>query len=609
MDVRQGRSEDSQSRERRNRATRFRALRHVGFRVEGLETRELLSGVIADVGTISPTSGAVGSIVPSSDGQVWFAQGSSSVSKLASNGTKVVVNLPSGNASQISDLVVDASGNSWYGRGNMVGKIAISGSSGTATEFSLSHATDKAGAETVGPDGNIWVAVTTTSGMALAKVDASGNVTEVPLSGVSQVKDLTTGPDGNLWFVDGQTIAKSTTTGQVTHYNLTSPTAGAAVDLSNAQLVAGAGDKLWFIGLGGISSITTSGAVHTYPTPSTSVTSLAFAPDGNLWFSFLPNSVTNSTLSSTPGAIVGRMTQVGQITLVNDRANGNGAAVSAIVATNDGHLWLNEGGAGLAQLSTSVLPAASNPIIRPTTAGYVATDQSGLYNGPLVSFAPNAPAGNSETYTAAIDWGDGLGSVGNVLKNNAGSFTVYGLHTYNFPVNTLKGVIVTITDSSGNTAKIFNTVLIKSTIAPVSASNSTSTSKPGTQPASTSTTSSTTPSTTGASTSPGTPLTAGSVKSAIMQVLQTGGTNAQAIAAGQQVALQLRANRLAGSSTPTSGTASSPTSTSLTGTATPAGTTTPGSHHARRGIHQVGSGAHPRGPAHRLGAGAHRHKA
>ena len=590
MDVRHGRFEDIQGRDRQVRATRFRALRYVARpRLEGLETRQLLAGAIADVGSVAAMLGGVNAIAPSSDGQVWFAQGSSSVSKLAADGSKIDVSLPSGNASAVAGLVLDASGNAWYTRGNMVGKITAGGASATANEFPLTNATDKAGADTLGPDGNIWVAVTTTSGMAIAMVDATGKVTEVPLGGVSQVNNLTTGPDGNLWFVDGNTIAKTTTTGQVTHFTLPKRADGVAIDLSNAQLVSGAGNKLWFLGLGGISSITTAGDVKTYPTPSKSITSLTFASDGNLWFSFLPSSVPNSSLAASPGAIVGRMTQDGQITLVNDRANGNGAAVVAIAATKDGNLWLDEGGQSLARVSTSVLPNASNPIIRPTTAGYVATDAVGGFNGPLVSFAPNTADTSSQVYKASIDWGDGLGSVGTVVKNVAGDYTVYGLHTYNFPPNTLKGATVTIQDGNGNTAKIFNTVKIKPPVATVPAP---------TPPATTTTT-------TGSTTTsqPGTPAPAGTVKEAILQVLKSGGSNAQALAAGEQLALQLKANRLAGIVPPTTTPAGTPNSTTLSGTATVTvkTQTAAASRHqamiaARAAARHKAMAAHPRGP-------------
>ena len=588
MDVRQGRWEDSQGRQGQRNTTRFRALRFAArCQVEGLESRQLLTGAIADVGTLSAAVGAVGAIAPSSDGQVWFSQGSSSVSKLAPDGSKIAVALPSGNAGTVADLVVDSSGNAWYSRGNMVGKVVTSGTSGTATEFPLSNSSDKAGAETIGPDGNVWVAVTTANGQAIAKVDPSGGVTEVPLCGVSHVNFLTAGPDGNLWFVDGNSIAKTTLSGQVTHYTLPNRADNAPIDLANAQLVAGAGNKLWFLGLGGISSITTDGVVKTYPTPSKSITSLAFAPDGNLWFTFLPSSVPNSSLAGTPGAVVGRMTQDGQITMVNDRANGNGAAITSIAATKDGNLWLGEGGTAIARLSASVLPAASNPIIRPTTAGYVSTDAAGYFNGPLVSFAPNTPDTASQVYKASIDWGDGIGSVGTVMKNVAGDYTVYGLHTYNFPANTLKGVIVTIQDAYGNSAKIFNTVKIKPVVPTAPATTPSGTTSTGTTP-------------TGTTSQPGTPQTAGSVKDAILQVLKSGGTNAQAIAAGEQFALQQRANRMAGVVPTTSNNTNPPNSTALVGTATPKSSTQAGRHRGivanRAAGHRAATSAHPRGP-------------
>jgi streptogramin lyase len=64
----------------------------------------------------------------------------------------------------------------------------------------------KPGYLTLGPDGNIWVAL---GNMKVARVTPQGDVTEFdPGPGIGAVVGITAGPDGNLWITGGGNVGK-----------------------------------------------------------------------------------------------------------------------------------------------------------------------------------------------------------------------------------------------------------------------------------------------------------------------------------------------------------------------------------------------------------------
>jgi virginiamycin B lyase len=60
---------------------------------------------------------------------------------------------------------------------------------------------------TLGPDGNVWVALSTDT-RPIAKVEPNGTVTEYAAPGIRRPFGITTGPDGLLWVTQGDGVAR-----------------------------------------------------------------------------------------------------------------------------------------------------------------------------------------------------------------------------------------------------------------------------------------------------------------------------------------------------------------------------------------------------------------
>lgn len=98
-----------------------------------------------------------------------------------------------------------------------------------------------------------------------------------------------------------------------------------------------------------------------------------------------------------------------------------------------------------------------------TVAGQNLTTQGKLtVSGPVATVY--APA--SDTSTAAIEWGDGSISTGQIVANSNGTFSVTGSHTYAQSSGFLTSVLVS--DSNGNAASAFGSV---TTASPTSSVN------------------------------------------------------------------------------------------------------------------------------------------
>src|SRR5205823_2936188 len=147
--------------------------------LEALEERVVLSGAISDLATLPP-SVQVGPMAVARDANLWFAEtgGSSgpALAKLSGSGAKTEVALPAADAGYtIGGVAADNAGNIWYTLAATpevaqvpgvaspmkmpAGKIGRVSTDGTVTEFPLPTQLEAPGSATIGPDGNLWVAV------------------------------------------------------------------------------------------------------------------------------------------------------------------------------------------------------------------------------------------------------------------------------------------------------------------------------------------------------------------------------------------------------------------------------------------------------------------
>jgi len=439
--------------------------------LEPLEGRALLSGMIADMATL-PALAAVGPMAVSRDGNLWTAEagrpGGPALAEVKYSGAKSEVVLPSSDAGyHVTAVATDDSGNVWYTLAAdetpklaPAGKVGRVGTGRAVTEFPLGDPKDTPIAAVNRPGGGLYVAVTgARGGPAIETVDASGAVTAtVPVSGAKNLSWLTVGSDNTLWFVDGDRIGNVSPQGVVHEFALPAPADGSAVDLSNAQLTAGDAGSVWFLGLGGVNRIDPAGKVVTTPMPGARPTSLTRATDNNVWISFVPTDV--KPWSSTPGAALARLTGDGQASMVPDRVDAAGSAVTRMASGHDASLWLGETGGKVARVSLAGIPAISIPVIAPVNRGALKTDAAKKLDGRVVTFQPNDPQVAPGNYTATIDWGDGNVTPGTVKPGDGGTYDVFGTHTYTAAAGTAENATVTVRAANGASAQVFNLIRV-----------------------------------------------------------------------------------------------------------------------------------------------------
>lgn len=206
---------------------------------------------------------------------------------------------------------------------------------GNFEEFQLAPSSRPRGI-TLGPDGNVWVALFGSS--KIASITPSGTVTEYPTpTGGSGPMGIATGQDNNLWFTEQ--VAN-----QVARVTLTEVDGGTNVIISELPLVQpasyikdithgpGLDNHMWFTEQAGRIGKVTLGlyvepgmeygsSEFTAQDPPLAITT---GPDGNLWFTRF-------------GAQVGSIDTSGTITLYpTDNAN---CVPVTITVGSDGKLW------------------------------------------------------------------------------------------------------------------------------------------------------------------------------------------------------------------------------------------------------------------------------
>lgn len=183
-------------------------------------------------------------------------------------------------ASNPYSLIKGPDGNTWFNEtvfsgGHRIAKIMASGN---ITEYPLAGATP--GQMAPGPDGNIWF---TEGNVGLGKMTTSGVVTLVPLStNTVSPRAITFGSDGDIWATDAYTnqILQIDVNGQVIG-QFSIPRA----DAQGARgIVRGSDGNVWFTETTTktLGYITTSGFMNVFDVPKY-VGDIAVGPDGNIW--------------------------------------------------------------------------------------------------------------------------------------------------------------------------------------------------------------------------------------------------------------------------------------------------------------------------------------
>lgn len=290
------------------------------------------------------------------DGNLWFTDSfNSKLVRVTPQGVITQFSVPARPVgdSAVPGIARGADGNLWYIAEGKLGRVSPQGATGTVALPAGVVVTSL----TAGPDGNLWLSESRSTGSAaaktsdtIAKMTPAGEFTAYSLTpaGLTSAGGLIPGPDGNVWFVG--TTAKSAAIGRITPagvvtvfpvdiplqtkvpgYPICEPVdTGPCIGASNiGGLVAGADGNLWFVdGQGRIGRTTPSGVTTFFDTASAWAPVIGAGPDGAVWY---------PTTSSPNGPVlIGRITPDGTITRFTLPHNG---LVSQITAGPDGGVW------------------------------------------------------------------------------------------------------------------------------------------------------------------------------------------------------------------------------------------------------------------------------
>jgi virginiamycin B lyase len=205
--------------------------------------------------------------------------------------------------------------------------LAAGTPAGTVVEYDVPTASASPGGITPSFDGNVWF--TETAASQVARIDATGEITEFALGAGRGPADIVRGPDGNLWFTEttGNAIGRIDTDGSgFTEFAL--PSAGS----TPTGITVGPDGALWFTELSGnrIGRITTAGTISEFalPNPASGPNAIVTGPDDALWFTELS------------GNRIGRITTAGTI---SELALPNpGSAPDQLTVGSDSRVWFTE---------------------------------------------------------------------------------------------------------------------------------------------------------------------------------------------------------------------------------------------------------------------------
>ncbi len=280
------------------------------------------------------------SVAVRADGIPWFglwtAEQPLSVATVKSGKLEIEPLRKEGTYETSEALAFDSQGRLWFARdGEASSAIARRNQDGTVTEFDLPKGAPVT-ALTFGPEGDIWFVRSGYGEKAqVGRMTPGGAVTAFPLETGSRPTSITAGPDGALWFNEERAdrIGRITTSGEVRLFPL-------APKVEPRQIVAGPDGTLWF-GENArarrygrfsdrIGRITTTGQVSELPIPFGNGTSrLAADPSGVIWFATDEGEIS----SIAPSGNVGPRGCV----------RGCGDPIESLAFAPDGALWFAAG--------------------------------------------------------------------------------------------------------------------------------------------------------------------------------------------------------------------------------------------------------------------------
>lgn len=336
------------------------------------------------------------------DGNIWFTKGYGllNIGRISTSGT--VTEFPSGMAHNtgivaLGDYVWYAS--SYYSK---LGKMAMDG---TKTTVDIPGAAYQL---TVGPDKNIWAALTSRNSIVRVNVKTNETTEYVIPTAASRPYAITSGPDGNIWFtmLEHRIGKLEISSGTITEYEL--PTAGSGP----RSIIAGADGNLYYTGflVSKIGMITTEGVVTEF-TGANAPFDIVSGPDGNVWFTATGNggrvgkltvdnstAITVTTVSDGPG-------QVGDSVAI---ASGKSTTLHANPDANSVFIeWNCSDGFNSTSASATISPTADVTC----TATFEATQEPQVELGLSVSPESKAGLPFTEDITISLTGGSGTGAV------------------------------------------------------------------------------------------------------------------------------------------------------------------------------------------------------
>ena len=320
---------------------------------------------------------------------------------------------------------------------------------------------------TVGPDGNLWIAIQCLD--QVARMTPTGQVTLFPAGDNADAPPgefydpdvIVSGPDGNLWFTradfldqkgKGNAIVRMTTSGTITGDFTMADDAFVPFGIT-----VGPDRALWFteanfndIGTstpsGKIGRISAAGKVIEYPIAPVSAVPVGIVTggDGNLWFADENDALGRAT---TRGAIT-------EFPAPGGCRSGGGFCADPFFpangpsTTDPSGMWFTEFGPN--ETVRVDLHQADALTAKPRTSS---SHVSVAFSGPVADFGDADGNTDATAYSATIDWGDGTAASPGVIGGGS-VFHVYGTHTY--AAAATYRVTVSMVDQDGAAATVMS---------------------------------------------------------------------------------------------------------------------------------------------------------
>lgn len=227
------------------------------------------------------------------DGQLWFVgapwERRTVVGQVGADGTITEFPVPGPEGFGYDGSIAEGpDGAMWFTvpRDGAIGRVTASGEISLFSLFPSAWPTQLV----TGPDGSLWFTMPRKG--RVGRITTSGALTEFPFGRRSEPRDIAVGPDGNLWVTleKASRIVRLSPTGDRTIFRL--------LRTEPRNIVAGTGG-LWFTegsssrsgerGRNRLGRITTEGQVTQFRVPAMFGTGeIAAGPDGRIWFTTSP---------------------------------------------------------------------------------------------------------------------------------------------------------------------------------------------------------------------------------------------------------------------------------------------------------------------------------